>query len=155
VKHPNSPARQFSFQFLFHLQFEEFQALRKELIHGVEVDEALLKDYLKAFEVFHEEELSTKAYQLCLDLIKGVLLHYEAIERIIDKYLKNWKLERLSKVDHAILLQGVCELLTMGENPKNVVIDESIELAKRFGGSESAAFINGVLDKVANSGDQF
>ena len=88
-------------------------------------------------------------------MIKGVLLRYEAIELIIEKYLKNWKLERLSKVDHAILLQGVYELLAMSENPKNVVIDESIELAKRFGGPESAAFINGVLDKVANNGDQF
>ena len=155
MKHPNSPARQFSFQFLFHLQFEKFQALRQELIHGVEINEALLKDYVKAFEVFHEEELSPKAHQLSFDLIKGVLLQYEAIERIIDKYLKNWKLERLSKVDHAILLQGVYELLAMSENPKNVVINESIELAKRFGGPESAAFINGVLDKVANNGDQF
>ncbi len=60
----------------------------------------------------------------------------------------NWKLERIAAVDRAILRLGLYELLEMAEVPPKVVINESVELAKKFSTEKSGAFVNGVLDRI-------
>ena len=62
----------------------------------------------------------------------------------------NWRLERMSRVDRNILRMGVFELQNSTQDtPVKVIINEAVELAKRFGAEESAAFVNGVLDRIA------
>ena len=60
----------------------------------------------------------------------------------------NWRFERIAAVDRTILRLGTYELMKEGETPAAVVIDEAVELAKRFGEAESHAFVNGVLDAI-------
>jgi N utilization substance protein B len=70
------------------------------------------------------------------------------IDRLIDKYSKNWKLERLSIVDKSILRLSLFEMVYLSEIPVAVTINEGIELAKIYGGEGSGQFINGILDAV-------
>ena len=72
-----------------------------------------------------------------------------ALDEIIASASENWRLVRMSLVDRNILRLGVFELRFRPETPPRVAINEAVELAKRFGTEDSAAFVNGVLDRIA------
>lgn len=79
--------------------------------------------------------------------VKGVINNEKEIEILADKYLTNWKLERLGFTDQAILKVGIYELLYSDIEPK-VAIDAAVELAKNYSDESIYPMINGVLDKV-------
>ena len=81
-------------------------------------------------------------------LVIGVLENKQELDSRITEVTDNWKLERIAAVDRAILRLGLYELLEMSEVPPKVVINESVELAKKFSTEKSGAFVNGVLDKI-------
>ena len=83
-------------------------------------------------------------------LAAGVIERAGAIDAALAKAADNWRLERLALVDRNILRLGAFELITAAVPPK-VAIDQALWLAHRFGGSQSAGFVNGVLDAVARS----
>jgi N utilization substance protein B len=72
--------------------------------------------------------------------------HLEEIDGELARQTANWRLERLAAVDRNILRLAMYELLFQAETPHAVVIDEAIEIAKKYGAEESARFVNGVLD---------
>ena len=72
----------------------------------------------------------------------------EAIDAALEDALENWRLERLSRIDRAILRQGATELLYVDEVPPKVTIQEALRLAEAYGGSDSPRFVNGVLDAL-------
>jgi transcription antitermination protein NusB len=74
----------------------------------------------------------------------------DAIDDRIRAVSKHWRLERMSRVDRNIIRLGAFELLHMAEIPRRVTLNEAVELAKRFGNEESPAFVNGVLDRIAD-----
>jgi len=80
-------------------------------------------------------------------LVFGVRERRAEIDALLRRYAANWPLHRMAATDRNILRLGAFELLA-GETPPRVVIDEAVELAKRFGGSRSAQFVNGILDKI-------
>lgn len=82
-------------------------------------------------------------------IVHGVAENLEKLDDEIKSYSTNWALDRMSRVDLAILRLAAFELLYSQDVPLNVVINEAVELGKRFGTDESAAFINGVLDHLA------
>jgi N utilization substance protein B len=82
-------------------------------------------------------------------LYHGTLTHQAEIDRRLSAVAENWRLERMAAVDRNILRLGAYELLFAPETPAKVVLDEAIELAKRYGSAESAAFVNGILDRLA------
>ena len=79
-------------------------------------------------------------------LLRGTLDNREEIDHYLEKQTAHWKLERLAAVDRNILRLAMYELIYSEETPPAVVIDEAIEIAKKFGAEESAGFVNGVLD---------
>ena len=81
-------------------------------------------------------------------LVIGVLENKQELDSRISEVTANWKLERIAAVDRAVLRLGLYELLEMAEVPPKVVINESVELAKKFSTEKSGAFVNGVLDKI-------
>jgi transcription antitermination factor NusB len=81
-------------------------------------------------------------------LVCGVRENIEYLDRLIRKSSKNWRLERMSKVDKSILRLSTYEILFMKDIPHKVSIDEAVELGKKYGTDESGAFINGVLDNI-------
>jgi transcription antitermination protein NusB len=84
------------------------------------------------------------------ELVSGVRADLEHVDRRIRGASTNWRLERMTRVDRNLLRLGTYELLKKPEIPRAVVIDEAVELAKRYGTEESGAFVNGVLDRVAD-----
>ena len=85
------------------------------------------------------------------DLVKRVLDRMKDIDGEIERSAEHWKINRMALVDRNILRLGTCEILHFDDIPSKVAINEAIELAKRYGDSESPKFVNGILDKVAKS----
>jgi N utilization substance protein B len=86
----------------------------------------------------------------CLALFDGVTTQRDAIDQTIISAATNWRLSRMTGVDRNVLRLGAYELMFDSTRPPlEVVINEAIELARRFGSEDSPAFVNGVLDRVA------
>lgn len=81
-------------------------------------------------------------------LVKGVLGNRELLDEVVAESAEHWRIERMAVVDRNVLRLGVYEMLYEPETPPVVVIDEAIEVAKKFGSLESGSFINGILDHV-------
>ena len=81
-------------------------------------------------------------------LVSEVFQHGGRIDSLINESLENWDMSRLSKVDLNLLRLAVAELLCSPEVPGAVVIDEAVEVARRFSDPEAASFVNGVLDGI-------
>jgi N utilization substance protein B len=96
-----------------------------------------------------ELEIEPEAQEFAKDLVGKATANAAKIDELIATSSKNWRLERMSRVDRNILRLGATELLASPDVPVKVVINEAVELAKRFGTAESSAFVNGVLDRVA------
>lgn len=86
------------------------------------------------------------------DVVYGVIKNIENIDKIITKYLDNWDLDRLGKTDKAILRLGTYEMLYY-DTPKVVVINEAVELAKKYSDDKIVKLINAVLDKIRDNED--
>ena len=84
-------------------------------------------------------------------LVQGVDQHRDQVDETIQEASARWRLERMARVDRNALRIGTYELLYCPDVPTRVILDEAIELGKRFGSEDSGAFINGVLDRVAQA----
>ena len=85
-------------------------------------------------------------------LVSGTLEHRDALDALISRQADHWRLMRMPIVDRNILRMALFELLHEPETPRPVVIDEALEIAKRFSTPRSSQFINGILDGVLKSG---
>ena len=81
-------------------------------------------------------------------LVQGVVQERPRLDRAIAEHARNWRLERMAVVDRNVLRLAAWELLFDPDTPAPVVIDEAVEVARRFGSEQSSAFINGILDAV-------
>ncbi len=106
------------------------------------VDAKHVDDFMR--EKLRREE----SYSFSRKLYEGVLANREKIDHLISEAAENWRLSRMLIVDRNILRLGGYELMCTPETPPAVVVNEAIELAKRFGSDDSYSFINGVLDKI-------
>lgn len=84
-------------------------------------------------------------------IVRGTLKHRDKIDNAIREAAEHWVLERMATVDRNILRAGAFELMYSPDIPPAVAIDEALEIAKRFSSTESAAFINGILDRIAKT----
>ena len=99
-------------------------------------------------DLFHENlEMDNKYVK---DIVNGVLENQDKIDETIDKYLYNWDLDRLGKTDRAILRLSTYEMIYY-DTPKVVVINEAVELAKKYSDDKVVKLINAVLDKVRDN----
>jgi N utilization substance protein B len=105
----------------------------------------------EAFEgVAANFDLPEGARAFAKELVLGVARHRADLDEVIGRYAQRWKIARMAAVDRNILRLGAYELLH-SDAPAPVVIDEAVELARRFAGDRSPAFVNGILDAVARS----
>jgi len=123
-------AREFALQGLYQWRLKANDAA------AIEAHLPELEGYAKADQEF------------CLALLRGVMRHSDDLSTLITPHLDR-PIGELSPIEACILLQGAFELQQFAETPYRVIINESIELAKTFGGSEGHKYINGVLDKLA------
>lgn len=123
-------ARESTLQILFQLEFND-------------------SDAEKAFRLYWKDKKATKEVKdYCKWLIKGVISHRESIDRSIQSISERWRLSRMPVVDRNILRMAVFELLYEEDVAPAIVINEAIEIAKKFSSEQAAAFINGVLDTL-------
>jgi transcription antitermination protein NusB len=90
-----------------------------------------------------------EAERFCLALVEGIQANRAEIDRTLSEVAENWRLPRMAAVDRNVLRLGVYELLHMPDTPATAVINEAIELARRFGSKDSPSFVNGLLDRIA------
>ncbi len=103
--------------------------------------EQLIELYLESKEIEGDEYFKK--------LVNTTHSHLNEIDELISGSLKNWTLQRISKVTLAALRLGVCEIKFLGEDtPSNVAINENVELAKKYEGQKCAQFVNGILSSV-------
>ena len=91
------------------------------------------------------------AISFASELVSGVITHLSDIDERIAEKSKHWSMARMARVDLNILRLAVFELLYRPDIPKNVTMNEAIEVAKKFGAEDSASFVNGILDEIASS----
>lgn len=88
--------------------------------------------------------------QLLDEIVVGVSSQRDALDQALVDLSRNWRIERMALVDRNVLRLGLWELRRSGSLPVNVILNEAIELAKRFGTAEAAPFVNGLLDRAAS-----
>jgi len=96
-------------------------------------------------EMFSDEE----ELAFATSLLRTTITHKEEYTQLISSYLQNWDISRLADMDSVLLLTAVAELLNFPNIAKEITLNEYIELAKEYSSDNSAAFINGILDKIA------
>jgi transcription antitermination protein NusB len=119
------------------------QALYQIDVAATDLDEALSR-FWRSFEPVEREVMT-----LAEELVRGVARHRRDIDETIEGVSQNWRLDRMARVDRNILRLAVFELAHRADAPVKVVIDEAIELGKKYGSESSGAFVNGVLDRIA------
>lgn len=140
-------AREFCLQFLYHFQLPVFDDLKKSL--GTNNDTTDLFARVMTFRETLGVDLPSNEQAWVHSMAKGILEHVQELETLVVQHLKNWKLQRLSRIEHTLLIMAAYELKFQPETPFKVVINEAIELAKKYSTKESGPFINGVLDGIA------
>jgi N utilization substance protein B len=118
------------------------QALYQIDVAAAGIDDALAS-FWKSFEPT-EREVQVLAEQL----VRGVAVDRRQVDDVIEGVSTNWRIDRMAKVDRNVLRLATWELLK-GDAPVKVVINEAIELGKKYGSEQTGAFVNGVLDRVA------
>ena len=125
-------AREYALQILFQIDFTEKKLGRRELD-----------------EFWADKKENKEIRQFAEELVKGTLEKLEDIDALIEKLAENWILGRMAAVDRNILRFAAFEILYRKDIPSAVTINEALEIAKKYSSSESAPFLNGVLDRLA------
>lgn len=142
-KNDKRKLREFYFQFFFHINNPLF--IKGFKTYSAANAQDLLQDQLSDFMVTLEQKMTLDEQKQTLKFFINLLNHYDECHAHFATYCPTWKPERLSKVDHSVLLLAFYEL-SFEPTPFKVVINEAIEIGKKFGTKESPDFINAVLD---------
>ncbi len=103
-----------------------------------------------ALRLFFERcDAGSRAKEFAQTLVLGVRARLEHLDELIAQASEHWRFERLSRVDLNVLRVATYELSETPAVPTSVVLDEAIEIARRFGTEDSAVFVNGILDHIA------
>lgn len=104
-----------------------------------------------AAQFFDNFDADVRARERAETIVRGVFRERARIDALIGEHSPRWRIERMALVDRNVLRLCIYELLFDSETPARVIIDEGVEIAKRFGAEQSASFVNGVLDSAARA----
>ncbi len=141
-------AREYAVQFLFSYDFNKDDNEEQSLDNMIE-EFFVMKD--SQMEEEKDEVLPKLDKSFSMELIKGTLSELMEIDERIKTSAISWKMERIAKVDLAILRLALYEILFRDDIPDSVTANESIEISKKFSTEDSSSFINGVIGKVIRS----
>ena len=125
----------------------EARELVMQLLYQMSMQKDFSETIKNRFSAEYLPESNQSAY--FEDTIATVLLNLEQIDSTIESGSDNWKINRIDQVDLAILRLAIAEVLYINEIPDSASINEAVELAKKYGGSNSSKFINGILGKIS------
>jgi N utilization substance protein B len=121
-------ARESTLQILFQLEFNDSE----------------LENIFESF--WQEKKASKEIKEYSRWLVEGIVSHRERIDRLIQSVSENWRIDRMALVDRNVLRIAVFELLCEERLAPAIVIDEAIEISKKYSSEEAATFVNGILD---------
>ena len=119
-----------------------------ELLFGMTLSKDTIEEAIENFIDNYEGNIKEIDLTYVKQALIGIENNKEAIDKVIEENLHNWKLDRISKVNLSILRLSTYELLYDKEIPTNVAINEALEITRRYSDEKSVGFINGVLDKI-------
>ena len=119
-----------------------------QMLYQMDMSGQELSEVLASSDVL--KNLDADVRQFTQTLVQGVMSDLGEIDKLIALHSTNWKLSRMAAVDKNILRMAVFELKRFSDIPVKVTINEAVEIAKRFGSSDSGAFVNGILDNIAS-----
>lgn len=122
--------------------------LALKFLYQFELNEGDLDEQIKLFLERNSSQEGVENFMK--ELVMSLVSKMKEIDEIIQKYSDHWVLDRMTVIDRNILRIGTCELLLNFSTPPKVVINEAIDIAKKYGNEDSPEFINGILDKVYN-----
>lgn len=128
-------SREFALQILYQID-----------LNPSEID-GILEDFWKTQKTVADPEV----HEYTERLVRGAVGHLSELDITIERYAENWKIDRMAYVDRNILRLSTYELCHLEDIPVKVVINEAVELAKRFGEPDSSKFVNGILDKISKN----
>ena len=99
---------------------------------------------------FRSFEADPEGKEYAETIVRGVCADRAKIDAQIERASNNWRIARMSRVDRNLLRLGTWELAHGDDQPRAVILDEAVELAKQFGSADSSSFINGVLQRIAD-----
>ncbi len=148
-----SLAREYAFKFIYKHLLNDFVDEKNDIVN----DSRSLNDALNLFDVsYHEEDcehpdnavdIHTKMF--AKELILGSLKSEAESSKLIEKHLTNNKIQKVDRMNLAVLLLGTFEIINDKETKANVFINEYVNLAKKYCPNDSHGFINSILDKIA------
>jgi N utilization substance protein B len=123
---------------------------RQQVMQVLYLQEQSELDANEAVAFFAENfELHDAEMPMIRTYVQGVETHLDKLDDVISEHSKRWKMYRMPRIDRSILRLGAYELLFVQDVPVSVVINEAIELAKKYGEQNTPKFINGILDSIA------
>jgi transcription antitermination protein NusB len=128
---------------------QDYSKERKELFLSHYLDKSLQEEYFAReldTNTADQSDYLNKMFEMISD-------HLDTIDQILASAVENWKIERIAKVDLAVLRLSVTELFYFDDIPDSASINEAVELAKKFGGDDSGKFVNGILGRVVKEKD--
>lgn len=140
-------SREIVLQTLYSLEFIE-DSIDKE-------SKDFLPHYMDKFEdIIKDTKLSDdeKNFDFAINLLQHIVLNIDEIDQIIDKFSKNWSVENIAQIDKSLLRMGIYEIV-FTDTPAPIVINEAIEISKKYSSESSGKFINGILNAVAKEHD--
>ncbi len=146
-------ARELSLQFLYEVDGDAGNLDYKiKCFYNDFASESLIRDgFIKSKEDLSVKKDVFQIFDFFANIVRGTLSNLTDIDGLVKILSKNWTIDRMSRVDRNILRLSIYELLFHLEIPRNVIINEAIEIAKKFGNDESPAFINGILDAAVKA----
>ena len=129
-------ARELAMQALFYMDIQNHASLQ------------MLESFCENFRP------PKRSHPFFLTLVSGVLENRSEIDTLIERFSKNWKINRMSCVDRNVMRVAVYEMLYCEDIPPKVSINEAVDVGKKFGGEESGAFINGIMDSIGDALDK-
>lgn len=133
-------AREYVLKFLYAWEINEDSNL-------LDTEKALEEEIENFWERNSEKDKNIKSF--ACEIIEGTLKNLPKIDALIKKYANRWNIERMLNIDRNILRFAIYEILYRQDIPFQVTINEAVEIAKKYSTKDSAAFINGILDRIA------
>jgi N utilization substance protein B len=122
-----------------------------QMLFQIEVSGASASSAIDSFWRSFAESADPEGRGYADEIVQGVAQTQDDLDRKIVEASSHWRIERMTRVDRNLLRLGTWELTERPDIPGAVILDEAVELAKLFGTDESSAFINGVLNRIAET----
>ena len=116
-----------------------------------DVGRAAVEEAVASYDA--QQHYAAETLDFARELALGTAMHREQIDAVIEKYARDWTLDRMANVDRNVLRLAIFELLYLPDIPPGVTVDEAVELAKKYSTAESGRFVNGILGNLVRNLD--